>query len=273
MIAVIIIILVYLYMIMPNLDKDRIASMSSFEKVYLTHRGFFNNKDIPENSIKAFKGTVANGYGTELDVQLTTDNKLVVFHDESLKRMCGVDKKLTDCSYDELLQYNLLDTDEKIPLFEDVLNVLEEDTPLIIEIKPEGDAEKTCELTVQLMKNYKRNFTMESFNPKVVLYLKKNHPEIIRGQLAYDMFPDEESKSSFFIKFICTNYLLNFLTKPDYCAYDVNNMKGLSFQIISRIYKAECVAWTVKSEEMLSEANKYYQQIIFDSFVPKENRI
>ncbi len=268
LIVIIILVLAYLYMIMPNLDKERKKKMVSFEEVYLTHRGLFNNKDIPENSLEAFKGTVANGYGTELDVQLTSDNQLVVFHDASLKRMCGIDKKLTDCTFEELQQYPLLDTNERIPLFKDVLDLLKEDTPLVVEIKPEGDCIRTCEEAIKLLKTYKRNYTMESFNPLVVRHLRKSHPEIIRGQLAYNMFPDKEAEGGFFIKLFCSNYLLNFWTKPDYCAYDICS-HSLSFRIISKVFKGECVAWTIKSEKDMQYAKKYYQQYIFDSFIPK----
>ena len=259
-------IILYLLMILPNLSrKDK---MKSFENVYIAHRGFFNNVDIPENSLSAFKKAVENNYGIELDVQMTKDDKLVVFHDESLKRICGIDKKLTDCNLDELLNYNLLNTNKKIPLLKDVLDVLNKDTPLIIEIKPEGECIKTCEKTIELLKTYDRNYTIESFNPLVVGYLRKYHKEIIRGQLAYNMLKDKEEKSNVLRKFNCTYLLENFLTRPDYIAYDINNMNNLSFKIISKLYKGECVAWTIKNEEQLKESRKYYQQFIFDSFTP-----
>lgn len=263
------IILFYLFLIKPNTKKNRIEKMKSFEEVYLTHRGLFNNVDVPENSLIAFKKTVENGYGTELDVQLTLDNKLVVFHDETLLRMCGIDKKLRDCTYKELQTYNLLNTNEKIPLFKDVLDILKEDTPLVIEIKPEGDYIKTTDETINLIKLYKRNYTMESFNPNVVKHLKDKYPEIIRGQLAYDMLNDQKAKGSCLLKFALTNLLTNFMTRPDYIAYDIKNMNNLSFKICSKLFKAECVAWTVKSEDDLIKCKKYYRQFIFDSFVPK----
>ncbi len=264
-----IIVVLYLLMIKPNLNKKRIASMKAFEDVYIAHRGLFNNLDVPENSLASFKKASINGYGIELDVQITTDNKLVVFHDASLKRMCGINKKLTDCSYDELMTYNLLNTEYKIPLFKDVLDLLNKDVPLIVEIKAEGPCIKTCEEAIKLLKKYDLNYTMESFNPLVVNYLRKNHPEIIRGQLAYNMLKDKNSKANIITKFICTYLLENFITRPDYVAYDIKNVSNLSFKIISRLYGGECVAWTIKNNKQLQLAKKYYQQYIFDSFIPE----
>ncbi len=244
--------------------------MKPFERVYLTHRGFYDNVAIPENSLKAFQKTVRNGMGTELDVQMTRDGKLVVFHDHDLKRMCNVDKTIGDCNYEELQQYSLLDTEEKIPLFEEVLKILKADTPLIIEIKPENNAIETTEETIRMMQNYDRIFCMESFDPRVVYHLRKHHPEIIRGQLAYDMFKDENNTQPWLISFLLTNLLVDFLIKPDFIAYHVHSRNNLSFQICSRLFHAECVAWTVQSEDDLAYSKKYYQQVIFDSFIPSD---
>ena len=269
MLFIFIIIFMYLYLIKPG-KQTRKAQMKPFEEVYITHRGFYDNKAIPENSLPAFRKTVRNRMGTELDVQLTKDDRLVVFHDHSPKRMCGVDRVLTECTYDELLQYPLLDTEEKIPLFEEVLAVLKPDTPLIIEIKPEGDAIRTCEETVQLMKNYDYTYIMESFNPLVVKDLKDKHPEIIRGQLAYNMISDENNRYPFIVKFACTGMLTNVLTRPDFIAYNVHSPFNLSFMLCSKLFGAECVAWTVQNEKDLAYARKYYQQVIFDSFIPSD---
>lgn len=257
---------IYLIAIFPNITRK--YAMKPYENVLIAHRGLFNNTDTPENSIKAFKKAVKNGYGIELDVQLTTDDKLVVFHDESLLRMTGVDKILNECSYDEIKDLHLLNTKQTIPLFKDVLKVLDKTTPLIIEIKPEGRYIETTKATVQMMKNYDGIYNMESFNPKVVAYLKENEPQIIRGQLSHNYF-EHNPNMSFINKLTLTYLLLNIYTKPDYIAYDCLNTNNLSFKILSLIYKAECVAWTIKSPEQLECNKKYYKCFIFDSFIPK----
>ena len=256
----------YLLALFPNISRKHL--MKPYEEKYIAHRGLFNNVDVPENSISAFKKAVENDYGIELDIQLTKDDKLVVFHDTSLERMTGIKKDLIDCTYDELLEYRLLETDETIPLFKDVLNVLEKDTPLIVEIKPDGRYIETTKTTVEILKDYDGLYNIESFNPYVVYYLKKNEPQIVRGQLAYNYLKNKDSKLNIFLKFILTYLLFNFINRPDYIAYEHINANNLSFKIVSRIYHCECVAWTIKSKQELKKARQYYQCFIFDSFIP-----
>lgn len=259
---------VYLTLIFPNLTRK--PFMKPFEDVYIAHRGLYDNIKTPENSLLAFKKAVKNGYGIELDIQLTTDDKLIVFHDESLLRMTGIDKTLHRCSYDEISKLHLLNTKQTIPLFTDVLKLLDKDTPLIIEIKSEGRCIEATRKVVELMKIYDYTYNIESFNPNVVRYLRENEPDIIRGQLSYNCFKDPNSHLSIFNKFILTNLLLNFYTKPDYIAYDCENTDNLSFRILSQVYKAECVAWTIKSQIQLENNKKYYKCFIFDSFIPNK---
>ena len=88
------------------------------------HRGLFDpGEGIPENSMPAFERAVLCGYPIELDVQVTKDNKIVVFHDYTLGRMCGIDLPLETKTYEELQKLSLQNTGEKIPLFSDVLDV------------------------------------------------------------------------------------------------------------------------------------------------------
>ena len=90
LIAVLALILLYLFIVAPRMINR--ANRTPFKNVYYAHRGLFdNNSDAPENSLAAFKKAVDAGYGIELDVQLSKDDKLVVFHDATLKRMCGIE--------------------------------------------------------------------------------------------------------------------------------------------------------------------------------------
>lgn len=261
---------IYLFLLAPGPDRRNL--MEAFEKQYIAHRGLFDNKrGIPENSLPAFRHAVEHGYGIELDVQMTTDHKLVVFHDESLKRMCGIDKPLHECSYAELQEYRLLDTDEKIPLYVDVLKVIAGKVPLIMEVKSEGDWKNTTKLAAKMMDQYQKHYhgvyCMESFHPMAVQWYKKHRPEIIRGQLSSDYFRDGTKKNPIG-KFVLSSLLMNCFSRPDFIAYNHLFADQFSYKILRKLFVAEHVCWTIKSKEQLEKAKEIFQVFIFDSFIP-----
>lgn len=262
--------LIVLYLIAIYPDTSRKDVFEPFEKKYIAHRGLFDNPSVPENSLSAFQKAVDNDFAIELDVQMTTDDQLVVFHDASLLRMCGVDRKLVDCSYEELSQLKLLNSDEKIPLFSEVLKVLKPDIPLVIEIKSEGRYIETTQKTIDMMKGYQGIYSMQSFSPWITRYLKMNAPQIIRGQLAYDCVRDKNSKLPVILEILGAYLMFDIYCKPHYIAYDHKTSDNLSFQIVSRLFKAECFAWTIQSQEDLDKMKHLYRCFIFDSFIPKD---
>ena len=312
-ICIFLIVICYLFLIKPNTGRQE--KMKPFEETYIAHRGLFdngedsmsvdntsynggvNNNVVPENSIPAFEKAVEAGYGIELDVQTTSDGRLVVFHDETLLRMCGVDRKLYECSYDELQKYHLAKTKERIPLFDEVLKVIDGKVPLIVEIKSEGNWRLTTRLTAERLLSYggvslnddKQNnrgagsdkdkvekqlhdaryvYCMESFHPLVVKWFKDNRPDVLRGQLSTNFFRSK-MKRAWYEKIILTNLLLNFLAKPDFIAYNYRYKNQPSFWLCRVLFKVVSVAWTVRSEKVLKRVLRVFDVIIFDSFLPE----
>lgn len=184
------------------------------------HRGLHNlKKGIPENSLAAFKAAVDAGYGVELDVQLTKDGQVVVMHDLNLKRACGIDDLVENYDYDELRKMKIFNTDETIPLFSDVLKVLEEKpADLVCEIKPRVRIGELCEKTWEILKTYKGNFCVESFDPRITHWFKTHAPEVVRGLLSESF--DEWKKMPGFVKDILSNCKLLTYCKPDFVAYE-----------------------------------------------------
>lgn len=154
-----------------------------FNNLIFAHRGVHNNINIPENSIKAFKLAIKNNLNIELDLQLTKDNTLVVFHDPNLKRMTNINKNLNDLNYEEIKNLKLLSTNETIPTFKEVLNIINDKVILDIEIKDTKKINLTCKKIVEELDNYNYTFIIKSFNPKIVKWFKKNKPEYTRGLL------------------------------------------------------------------------------------------
>ena len=124
--------------------------------------------------------------------------------------MCGFDKKLTECSYDELKHYRLAKSDEKIPLFDEVLKVIDGKVPLIVEVKSEGDWKKTTQRAWQKERLIEIFTVAKSFHPFAVKWFKDHRPEIIRGQLSTNYFKDKINRK-WYEKFLLSNLIQIFL--------------------------------------------------------------
>lgn len=266
-ILIALLILLYLLAIMPKLRKN--PTLKQLDGWHYAHRGFHdNNSDAPENSLAAFELAVEKGYGIEMDVQITKDMVPVVFHDYDLLRSCGVDKKISELDYNELREYRLFESKERIPTLREALNCVNGKVPIIVELKIPWNPNNTCEAVSKELKNYNGIYCIESFNPFGLGWYKKHFPDVVRGQLSTD-FVKEKIEGSKVQYFILKHLLFNFHTKPDFIAYQHKYKKGLSFTICRRLYKTKPVAWTIQSQEELNECKAYYDIFIFDSFTPE----
>lgn len=257
-ILLLLLVLLNLYLIAPNGKRD----CSAFSGLMYAHRGL-HEPGVPENSMEAFRRAREAGYGVELDVQYTSDGKIVVFHDGTLTRMCGVDKKVADCSYEELQEYRLEGSEERIPLFEDVLKVLV-DVPLVCEIKNHnGNAnDKLCQETYNYLSEYKGIFCIESFSPFLVKWFRINQPQVIRGQLSCNM---KKEKMNFIAKFAMTQLLINVISRPDFIAYRHQDSSQPGFRIC-KMFKPLLVAWTARGEAEQASAWKKFDSVIFEKY-------
>lgn len=240
---------------------------SPLKKHLYAHRGLHNNDtDAPENSMAAFQKAVAAGYGIEFDVQLTKDRIPVVFHDETLTRVCGVDGNVRDYTYEELQQFTLCNSNERIPLFEDFLKLIHGQVPLIVEIKIHENADEVCSRVDAILKDYQGVYCMESFHPLAVRWYKKHRPEVVRGQLSSNFNKPEkrESLSMFLVHYLLTN----FLCQPDFIAYDHKHKYNLSRLICKYLYRSLSVAWTIRSQEELDHCLNDFDLFIFEGFEP-----
>lgn len=257
----------YFLMIMPRMIHR--PDKSPFLGVLYAHRGLHDNSsDAPENSMRAFKKAVDAGYGIELDVQLTKDKVPVVFHDFTLKRVCGVEGKVSDYTFEELQKFSLCGSEERIPRFEDFLKLVDGKVPLIIEYKIPGGLTEVCPKADGLLQEYKGVYCIESFNPLGLLWYRQNRKEILRGQLADNFIRSGENEFPKILYFALHHLLFNFLTKPDFIAYNHHCYKDVSRQLNRYLYGCLSVAWTIKSKEELAERKEDFDLFIFDSFIP-----
>jgi len=232
--------------------------------IYVAHRGLFNNKALPENSLPAFEKAAAEGFGIETDVQCTKDGVLVVFHDDNLKRMTGVDGRICDYSLDELRKLRLLDTECVIPTFEEFLTAAN-GANLVVEIKPHGKTGYVEEKTYEMLKGYKGNFSVESFDPFVIRWFKVHAPEVIRGTLSCSYEGAGFGKMK---KWLLSQLKLCKWNGSQFIAFDAATIAVN--KAVKRFRKRiPILCWTIRSQEELDSLAPYFDNIIFDSFVPE----
>lgn len=233
------------------------------------HRGLHDTKNgIPENSMAAFRLAAEAGYGIELDIHLTRDGRLAVIHDDSLLRTAGVDVKASELTAEELSRYTLEGTDEKIPFLEEVLPLFEGKAPIIVELKVEKNAAALAEAACALLDRFHTDYCIESFHPAAVLWLKKNRPDICRGQLSQNFLRDKGTGLGKAADFAMTHCLTSFLTRPDFIAYHHGHRNRLCLKLARRVWGVQEVSWTIRSPEAMAACEQDGCLSIFEGFRP-----
>lgn len=257
----------YLLAVMPRMANR--PDMGLLDRKYFAHRGLHDDgDDAPENSMPAFERAVEAGYGIELDVHVTRDGIPAVFHDARLERMCGERAAgvLEDYTYEELQQFTLGRSAERIPKLEDVLRMVRGRVPLIVEIKSETTDVSCCEAIDALLRAYDGAYCIESFNPIVLLWFRRNRSEVVRGQLATNFRKDGEFHNVF--SFFMTHLLFNFLSKPDFIAYNHEFQGEPGRKICRKLYRKPAAAWTVRTNGELEKLRSEFDIFIFENFTP-----
>lgn len=269
MTVLLIILLVFLFLYLLALQSWRDhPGWAQLKGWKFAHRGL-HSEGVPENSIAAFRAALERGYGIELDLHLLKDGNLGVMHDASLKRTAGADVKMEDLTTEQLKDYHLGGTEETIPEFRQVLDLFGGKAPMIIELKVEnGNHAALCEATCKMLDSYDGPYCIESFDPRAVYWLKKHRPHIIRGQLSENYLKNPKCKLPKWLQFILANHLENFLTMPDFIAYDFGTRKTLSNALCRKLWNIQGVSWTLRTQEDCDTAVKEGWIPIFENFEP-----
>lgn len=252
--------------------RPRNGFYSKLVEHHYAHRGLHAiQSGIPENSTRAFRLAANNNYGAELDVRMSHDGRLVIMHDESLKRTTGANAGVSAVTAQVLNQLTLEGTREKVPYLEDVLPLFNGKTPLLIELKTEnGNYEELTRKVSNLLKQHPElDCMIESFDPRVLLWLRKHRPDIVRGQLAENFFRDEACTLNPVMRFLLSNMMLNFLTRPDFVAYNFEDRNDLAPGLCRKLWSPQFFWWVIKSQERANQVIDQGDLIIFEGFPAK----
>ncbi len=234
---------------------------------YIAHRGL-HDELAPENSLASFQKAIDKNYAIELDVRPLADGTIVVFHDETLGRMTGADGFISNYTYDDIKGLTLLKSKQHIPTLEEALNLINGQTPILVEIKNMGKVGFEKNVWKQLSK-YKGEYAVQSFNPYSLEWFKINAPHVKRGQLSsfFKNIEDPNVELGFIKKFALKRMLLNKkVSEPNFISYQAEDLPN---RFVKKCKGLPVLAYPVRTEEMFKRVSKFCDNIIFEAIEPE----
>lgn len=223
------------------------VNLDNYKNKIIAHRGIHNNTDTPENSLKAFKKALDKNLPIELDIHITKDDKIVVFHDDNLKRLTGVDAIIETKTLEELKELKLLETNEKIPTLKEVLDLINGKVLIDIEVKGNVKIKKITSLTLELLDNYTGEIIIKSFNPKIVKQFNKSTDKYKIGLL---ISFDTPNKTYNFLISHFTNLIIKY-TNPDFLALSKKLLTNKTIKKYTNILPF--LIWTIKTNDEIKK--------------------
>jgi len=220
------------------------------------HRGLHGGGRV-ENSRAAFLAAIEAGDGIECDVQPSLDGSVFVFHDAALDRLTderGAIASLPAASVGRVL---LKGTGETIPRLEDVLSLIGDRVPLLIEVKASGlHVGRFCLSVRRALEGYRGPVAVMSFNPQVGRWFADHAPRITRGLVI------SEADSHGFRGRI-ERHLALWRARPDFLAYDVRDLPS-RFAAAQRDRGLPVLTWTVRGSETEAVAAEHADAPIYE---------
>jgi hypothetical protein len=123
----------------------------------------------------------------------------------------------------------------------------------------------------KLLDTYEGEVAVQSFNPEIVAWFRYNHSDILRGQIALNMFSERYQKQdSLPVKLVGSFMLMNYKSQPDFVAYDFMEFDGIVMKIMRGIFGVETAGWTMTSQKCIDDLSSKFDICIFEGFTPKE---
>lgn len=240
------------------------------------HRALHDlSRGRPENSIAAIDAAVHHGFGVEIDLQLSRDDKALVFHDYNLDRLTDETGNVRERDLIDLKRIRLTGGHDTIPDFEKVLSHLAGQVPLLVELKDQhgqlGKTDGQLELAVaQQLRKYDGPVGVMSFNPEMVALLADLLPEVPRGlvtcaypALNWPKVPEEVRARLREI--------------PDYDRVDASFISHQSDDLkrprVAELKErgAAIFCWTIRSPKQEAQARKIADNVTFEGYLSAYN--
>ena len=250
------------YLTHPSL---RYAKCQRWRSERFAHRGLHDiKKGLVENTLPAFAAARDAGFGMELDIRFSKDMQVVVFHDDDLLRLAGDARRVRQLTLEALKAIPLAGIDDaRIPTLREVLDAVDGKTPLLIELKSGPDNARLCQALMDILRDYKGEYLVESFNPLIVAWFRFHAPQVVRGQLVGPLQIYRPAGNGI-AAFCMAGLLTNFVSRPDFVAYDANAPRFFSPHFQRFMFRTPMAAWTVRDPALASLIQKRGEISIFE---------
>lgn len=234
----------------------------------MAHRGLHDkDKGIFENSSSAFGAAVNAGYGMECDIQLSSNGEAMVFHDATLERMTTSSGRLFRQDAKSIGTMKLGTSTDTIQTLGELLEQVGGRAPLLVELKNMRKPGALEERTAALLKDYKGEVAVMSFNPGSMGWFATNAPNIPRGQLSHAFISQASKQRPALQRFLARHLFVNFISKPHFIGYDINHLPMPATSLLRALGKP-ILSWTVSTQQHREVAAKHTDNIIFEGFLP-----
>ena len=256
----------WLFLVAPRARKK---AVQPFLRPY-AHRGLWG-EGLPENSLGAFRKAAEMGFAIELDIQLSSDGEVMVFHDYTLDRVCDRAGKICDLDAAELgnIPLNGIEN-EHIPTLREVLAAVAGRVPLLIELKGESGDTSLVPAALKVLEGYEGAWCMESFNPLLLRAVKRKAPHVVRGLLSTNLLKEKKNGSKL-LNFALSAHLFNFLCRPNFLAFDGHYPRRLGLRAGLALFGAAPFVFTMRNEADYRHFLQKGVAPIFDSFLPPKS--
>ena len=227
----------------------------------IAHRGLHDDA-VPENSMPAFEAAIEAGCPIEIDVQLTKDKVPVVFHDDILDRLTGVNKRVTHMTFSELKGLKLGETEYHVPTFNEFLEFVAGRVPILVELKKNRGSQGIERVVVEMLQKYDGEFAIQSFHPIAIRKVRKLDPAMYCGLLSSKL---SEMKILFIKKAAVKNARLFFMAKPDFVAFEINSFPNSRVKKFREELQLPIIGWTIRTKEDIERAKEFCDGIIFEN--------
>jgi glycerophosphoryl diester phosphodiesterase len=239
----------------------------------VAHRGYHDAAaGRIENTPGAIAAAVERGFAVEIDVHLSADGEVFAYHDAVLGRLTEGTGPVSALTMQALREVPFKATSDRIPSLRDVLDIMGERTPLVVEVKSHFKARQRdlVEAVARVLADYRGPVAVMSFDPRMVEDFSIVAPGLTRGIVA-DAAHDPHEYGDFTPAERAELASLGHIarSKPQFVGYWVRLLPNDVSRRVREELKLPLLTWTVRTPQDRAAATAHADQMIFEGFDPE----